>query len=84
MGSGLRLDLLKTEIVKNIQSCLQNLKSLQEQQVRAGQVLVPEEAIATVEGIQIIGSSDPRDLIIVITIKTRANNILQEELTLRI
>ena len=84
VGSGLRLDLLKTEIVKNIQSCLQNLKSLQEQQVRAGQVLVPEEAIATVEGIQIIGSSDPRDLIIVITIKTRANNILQEELTLRI
>ena len=44
VGSGLRLDLLKTEIVKNIQFCLQNLKSLQEQQARAGQILVPEGA----------------------------------------
>jgi len=84
VGSGLRLDLLKAEIVKNIESCLQNLKSLQEQQVRAGQALIPEEAIASIEGIQILGSSDPRDLVIVITIKTRGNNILQEELTLRV
>jgi len=84
VGSGLRQDLLKAEIVKSITSSIENLKSLQEQQARAGQVLAPNEAILSLEAVQVLPSSDPRAVIIVITIKTRSGKILQEELSLSI
>lgn len=84
VGSGLRQDLLKAEIVKSITSSIEHLKSLQEQQARAGQVLTPNEAILTLEAVQVLPSSDPRAVIIVITIKTRSGKILQEELSLSI
>lgn len=84
VGSGLRQDLLKAEIVKSITSSVENLKSLQEQQARAGQVLTPNEAILSLEAVQVLPSSDPRAVIIVITIKTRSGKILQEELSLSI
>ena len=84
VGSGLRQDLLKAEIIKGVSSCIDNLKSLQEQQARAGQVLTPNEAILSLEGVQVLPSSDPRTVVIVITIKTRAGKILQEELALNI
>jgi hypothetical protein len=84
VGSGLRQDLLKAEIVKSITSSIENLKSLQEQQARAGQVLTPNEAILSLEAVQVLPSSDPRAVIIVITIKTRSGKILQEELSLSI
>jgi hypothetical protein len=84
VGSGLRQDLLKAEIAKSITSAVENLKSLQEQQARAGQVLTPNEAILSLEAVQVLPSSDPRAVIIVITIKTRSGKILQEELSLSI
>jgi len=84
VGSGLRQDLLKAEIIRSISSSVENLKSLQEQQARAGQVLTPSEAILSLEAVQVLPSSDPRTVIIVITIKTRSGKILQEELSLSI
>jgi hypothetical protein len=84
VGSGLRKDLLKAEIIKNITSCIQNLKSLQEQQARAGQILTPNEAISSLEAVQVLASSDPREVVIVITIKTRSGKVLQEELALKV
>ena len=80
----MRKDLLKAEIIKNITSCIQNLKSLQEQQARAGQILTPNEAISSLEAVQVLASSDPREVVIVITIKTRSGKVLQEELALKV
>jgi hypothetical protein len=84
VGSGLRKDLLKAEIIKSITFCVQNLKSLQEQQARAGQILTPNEAISSLEAVQVLASSDPREVVIVITIKTRSGKVLQEELALKV
>jgi hypothetical protein len=84
VGSGLRKDLLKSEIIKSITFCVQNLKSLQEQQARAGQILTPNEAISSLEAVQVLASSDPREVVIVITIKTRSGKVLQEELALKV
>ena len=82
VGSGLKKSILANEIVKSVGLSIQNLKSLQEQQERAGQVLLPEECIKSVEGIQVMPTTDPRSVSILITIKTRSGKIIQEELAL--
>lgn len=84
VGSGLKRQFLENEIIRSIGLSLQNLKALQEQQERAGQLLLPGEAIRSVEDISVIPSSDPRTVGIVITIRTRSGRIAQETLALTV
>lgn len=84
VGSGNRRDMLEAEIIRSITFSLGNLKSLQEQQERAGQILLPNEAIRSIEDVRIVPTTDQRMMAIVITIRTRSGKVTQESLALRI
>jgi hypothetical protein len=84
IGSGLKREFLEAEIIRSIGYSLQNLKALQEQQERAGQILLPSEAIKSIEDISILPTNDPRAIGITIAIRTRSGRIAQETLALRL
>lgn len=84
VGSGASKSIIEAEIVRSIGYSLQNLKAMQEQQERSGQILLPNEAIRSVEDIQVVPTTDPRSVAIVITIRTRSGKVAQETLALRI
>lgn len=73
---------LKAEITRSVSQALNNLKMLQEQNERAGQILSPREVIARIDNIEAIDTTDPRQLIINIMLTTRAGVKITESLPL--
>jgi len=84
VGSGLPRSLVKEEIEGTIRFALQNLKSIQEQTERAGQILSPREAISVIENVSVTDTTDPRQLFVQISIRTRSGNRLQEQVSLNV
>lgn len=80
-GSVLTDELLENEVKSTVALAIQNLQSLQQQQERAGQFLAPEEAIAAITKIELVRDTvDPRQLIVIITIRTRSGKLIQEQI----
>lgn len=84
IGSGVSSGLLKAQVEESIQFALQNLKSIQEQAERAGQLLSPREAISAIENVTVLDTTDPRQLLIRISVRTRSGSKLQQDLPLNI
>lgn len=84
-GTAYPRDVLDQEVVASVAHAVKNLKSLQEQQSRAGQFVSPGEQIAKLIGVNVIRSvQDPRKMDIVISILTKSGIVLEEQVEVRL
>jgi phage baseplate assembly protein W len=84
VGTGLPRSIIKEDIESTVRFALENLKSIQEQSERAGQALSPREAISKIEDVSALDTTDPRQIVIRISIRTRSGNRLQEDIPLNL
>lgn len=80
-GSALTDELLTKEVEATVTTAIQNLIHLQQQQEQQGQFLTPDEAISSVTDVRLHrDSADQRQLIVIITIKTRSGRTISEQI----
>lgn len=79
VGKAVPTNIIESELSSSVNYAIKNLQTLQQLQEKTGQFLSPKEAISRITKIDIVADpSDARRVVIIIQIRTRSGEILEE------
>lgn len=73
---------LKSEVIRSVSAAMNNLKLIQEQNEKSGQILTSKEVIGSIDDVDCLDTTDPRQVIILVKITTRSGIKMSESLPL--